>query len=54
MAKIVESALVVRVSKLVKDSQEAAPVLDAEVIAQLEAIIQELAGPDALVEIDNG
>lgn len=52
MAKINESLIVVKVSELVRDGSEEREVLDAETIAQLEAVIQELAGPNALVEIE--
>lgn len=52
MAKINESIIVVKVSELVRDSEESHEVLDAETLAQLEAVIQELAGPNALVEIE--
>lgn len=54
MAKINESVLVIKVSELVPDSAETAPVLGQEIIDQLEAIIQELAGDKALVEVANG
>jgi hypothetical protein len=53
MAKINETVLVVKVSELVKDNADARSVLDAETIAQLEAVIQELAGANALVEIES-
>lgn len=52
MAKINETVFVVKVSELVKDSDETRSVLDVETIAQLEAVIQELAGSSALVEIE--
>ena len=52
MAKINESIIVVKVSELVKDGAETSPPLDAETIAQLEAVIAELAGGQALVEIE--
>lgn len=52
MAKINESIIVVKVSELVKDSDEARPPLDAETIKQLEAVIAELTGGRAMVEIE--
>lgn len=52
MAKINESIIVVKVSELVRDGDEVRPPLDAETIAQLEAVIAELAGGSALVEIE--
>jgi hypothetical protein len=54
MAKINETILVVKVSELVKDDAETQPVMDAETIASLEAVVKELAGGNALVEITAG
>lgn len=52
MAKLNESIIVIKVSELLKDSDEVKPVLDEAVIAQLEEIIKELAGSRAIVEIE--
>ncbi len=52
MAKLHEEVLVIKVSKLVKDNEEAMPSLNEETVASLEAVVQELAGPGALVEIE--
>jgi len=52
MAKINETIFVVKVSELVRDDEESRPVLDNEAMAQLEAVVKELAGSNALVEID--
>ena len=51
MAKLHEEIIVVKVSKLLKDSDEAAPIMSPEIMASLEAVIQELAGQGVLVEI---
>jgi hypothetical protein len=51
MAKINEQTLVITVSQLVKDDTPAAELLSADVVAQLEAVVAELAGAGALVEI---
>lgn len=51
MAKIAETAFVVKASKLLRDQDPDTPILDAETIAQIEAVIQELAGEGTLVEI---
>ena len=51
MAKINEQTLVITVSQLVKDSANLQPLLSAEVVAQLEAVVAELAGTGVLVEI---
>ena len=51
MAKINETVFVVKVSELLKDDQEATPVLDDETLLQLYQVVQELAGPGKLVEL---
>jgi hypothetical protein len=51
MAKINEQTLVITVSQLVKDDAPTSPLLSAEVVAQLEAVVAELAGAGTLVEI---
>jgi hypothetical protein len=52
MAKINEQTLVITVSQLVKDSADIQPLLSAEIISQLEAVVAELAGAGVLVEIN--
>ena len=52
MAKINETIFVVKVSELVRDNEESHPVLDNDAMAQLEAVVKELAGSKALVEIE--
>jgi hypothetical protein len=51
MAKINEQTLVITVSQLVKDDANTQALLSAEVVAQLEAVVAELAGVGTLVEI---
>jgi len=51
MAKLQEDVLVIKISKLVKDSDDVATALSEELITSLEAVIQELAGAGALVEV---
>lgn len=51
MAKLQEDTLVIKISKLVKDSDEAGTALTEELITSLEAVVQELAGAGVLVEI---
>lgn len=51
MAKINSTNLVISLSKLVKDTDPDAPVLNDETKAQLEQIVTELAGVGVLVEI---
>jgi hypothetical protein len=51
MAKINEQTLVITVSQLVKDNTDLQPLLSADTVAQLEAVVGELAGAGVLVEI---
>jgi D-arabinose 5-phosphate isomerase GutQ len=51
MAKINEQTLVITVSQLVKDDAPISALLSQEVVAQLEAVVAELAGTGTLVEI---
>ena len=51
MAKINEQTLIITVSQLIKDDAPVAELLSADVVAQLEAVVGELAGAGALVEI---
>ena len=51
MAKLHEEVLVIKVSKLLKDSESAGEILNTETVASLEAVVQELAGANTLVEI---
>ena len=51
MAKLNEEMVVIKISKLLRDNEKASAMLDAEMSANLEAVIQELAGPDKLMEV---
>jgi hypothetical protein len=52
MAKIVEDVVVIRFSKIVKDSDsEVSGIASADVQAALEQVAQELAGDNVIVEI---
>jgi hypothetical protein len=51
MAKLHEEIIVVKISKLLKDTEQSAPIMSTETVASLEAVIQELAGQNVLVEI---
>ena len=51
MAKIQEEIIVVKVSKLLRDSESSTPIMNADAVASLEAVIQELAGANTLVEL---
>ena len=51
MAKLNEQILVIKVSELLKDNQDANQILDADTINSIEQVVQELVGPGKLVEI---
>lgn len=51
MAKINEDAIIIKVSELLRDDQPEAVILDAEVVEQLQVVIQELVGANRLVEV---
>lgn len=51
MAKLQEDVLVIKISKLVKDSDLVDTTVNADLITSLEAVVQELVGTGALVEI---
>lgn len=50
MAKFKEEVIVIKVSKLFKDKEETNLNLSADLIANIEAIVQEMVGPGTLVE----
>ena len=51
MAKIQEEIIVVKVSKLLRDNDPNTPIMGPDAVASLEAVIQELAGTNALIEL---
>jgi len=51
MAKLHEEVLVVKISKLLKDGDEPEVLVTDDSLASIEAVIQELSGAGALVEI---
>ncbi len=52
MAKLQEEVLVIKVSRLLKDHEQETVMIDADALISLEAVVQELAGANALVEIE--
>jgi hypothetical protein len=52
MAKIHEEALVIKLSKIFKDNDDATSALTADTIAAIEQVVQELVGSDVIVEIE--
>jgi hypothetical protein len=54
MAKIQEELIIIKLSKLHKDSNtEVSGLAGSDVIASVEAVVQELVGADVIVEIVN-
>lgn len=51
MAKIVEDVLVIKFSKIVKDSEEGTSIAGPDVQAALEQVAQELIGDSVVVEV---
>lgn len=51
MAKLHEEVIVVKVSKLLKDTDNTPVILDTDIVTSIEAVVQELAGAGTLVEI---
>jgi hypothetical protein len=54
MAKLQEDAFAIKLSKLLKDTDQESPILTDETMAQLEMVLQELVGAGVLVEIYKG
>lgn len=52
MAKINQQTLVITLSQMVKNDSPETPVLQKELVEQLEAVIAELAGSGVMVEIE--
>jgi hypothetical protein len=53
MAKLIEQTLVITISKMVKNDAPDTPALSPDIVAQLEAVVAELAGSDTIVEIQH-
>jgi hypothetical protein len=52
MAKIQEELIVIKLSKLHKDSEASVPgIAGSEIVAGLEQVVQELVGNDVVVEV---
>jgi len=50
MARIVEEVIVIKLSKLVKDSENTETVATPEVVASIEQVAQQLVGDGVVVE----
>ena len=51
MAKLQEEVLVIKVSKLLKDSENETEIISNDILRSLEEVVGELAGAGTLVEI---
>ena len=52
MAKIHEEVIVIKVSKLVKDSADVGTVVSEDVTAALQSVAEELLGDSVVVEVE--
>jgi hypothetical protein len=52
MAKIHEEIVVIKLSKLIKDTENVGILADAETVASLEQVTQELVGSGVIVEVE--
>lgn len=52
MAKIVEDVVVIKFSKIVKESDTSADVVTTDIQAALEQVAQELVGENIVVEVE--
>jgi len=53
MAKLNETVLVIKVSELLRDDETAQPVFSQETVEQIQIVLEELAGPGKLVELND-
>jgi hypothetical protein len=53
MAKLNQDKITITISEMVRDHQPTAVILDAEVMEQLLAVIQELVGSHRLIEVES-
>ena len=51
MAKIVTETVTVEISRLIKGNQEVDSLITGELVSTVEAVVQELVGDQAVVEI---
>jgi hypothetical protein len=52
MAKIHEEIIVIKLSKLVKETDKPVPAATEELVASLSAVVEELVGSGIVVEIE--
>jgi hypothetical protein len=52
MAKIHEEVVVIKLSKLIKDTDAGGDIATDDIVAALQSVAEELAGPSVVVEAD--
>jgi hypothetical protein len=52
MAKVVEEVIVIKLSKLVKDTDAGAPIASSDTIEALQSVAEELVGAGVIVEAE--
>lgn len=52
MAKVHEEVIVIKLSKLVKDSQNVQTLVTEDIVSALEQVAQELFGSDVIAEVE--
>jgi hypothetical protein len=53
MAKISEEVIVIKLSRLVRDSEDAAPAATPDIVTAIEQVTQELVGNAVIVEVES-
>lgn len=53
MAKIQEEIIIIKMSKLVKDSSEHLPMVNKDLLDALTSVVEELGEPGVIVELDS-
>jgi len=51
MAKIIEQMVIIKLSKLVKDNDKSAELIDADTVQSLEEVVQSLISTGTVVEV---
>jgi hypothetical protein len=52
MAKIIEEIVVIKLSKLVKDSDTSTEIVSEDTVTALQAVVEELTGAGIVVEVE--
>lgn len=52
MAKVLEESVIIKFSKLVKNSQGDDRIVTEEIVGALEQVAQELCGPEIIAEVE--